>query len=86
MRRIRQSDLVLNEPLPWPLFDENGNLLLREGYVLSIPRHINALLERGAFAPDPPADDAEQPTLALPECHARPQVGDPVFERADALA
>ncbi|WP_370682066.1 HD-GYP domain-containing protein [Comamonas sp. GB3 AK4-5] len=86
MRRIRQSDLVLNEPLPWPLFDENGNLLLREGYVLSIPRHINALLERGAFAPDLPANDADQPTLALPECHARPQAGDPVFERADTLA
>ena len=44
MRRILQSDLVLNEPLPWPLYDEDGNLLFREGYVLSIPRHILSLI------------------------------------------
>ena len=48
MRRIRQSDLALNKPLPWPLYDADGHLLLREGYVLSIPRHIDALLARGA--------------------------------------
>jgi HD-GYP domain-containing protein (c-di-GMP phosphodiesterase class II) len=86
MRRVRQSDLVLNEPLPWPLFDESGNLLLREGYVLSIPRHINALLERGAFAPGLPDDEEDPYTLDLPECHARPEAGSSVFERADSLA
>ncbi|WP_370682068.1 HD-GYP domain-containing protein [Comamonas sp. GB3 AK4-5] len=86
MRRICQSDLVLNAPLPWSLFDENGNLLLREGYVLSIPRHINALLERGAFALELPAQDADPSTLTLPECHVLPQAGDSVFERADSLA
>mgnify|MGYP000922283549 CR=1 FL=1 len=86
MRRIRQSDLVLDQPLPWPLYDENGNLLLREGYILSIPRHINALLARGAFAPEPPADHPAQPTLELPECQAPLLVNDPVFARAESLA
>lgn len=84
MRRIRQSDLVLNDPLPWPLFDEHGNLLLREGYVLSIPRHIEALLERGAFAPDLP-EDADLPPIA-PELPANLPAADPVFARADTLA
>ncbi|MBD9534050.1 HD domain-containing protein [Comamonas sp. CMM01] len=86
MRRILQSDLVLNEPLPWPLYDEDGNLLFREGYVLSIPRHINALLARGAYAPEPPPDPSQQPTLALPECAVAVPTSDPVFIRADRLA
>ncbi len=86
MRRIRQSDLVLNEPLPWPLYDENGNLLLREGYVLSIPRHIDSLLARGAYAPDPPADNPGQPVPALPDYVVPPPAADPVFARADTLA
>lgn len=86
MRRIRQSDLVLNEPLPWPLYDENGNLLLREGYVLSIPRHIDSLLARGAYAPDPPADNPGQPVPTLPDYVVPPPAADPVFARADTLA
>lgn len=86
MRRIRQSDLVLNEPLPWSLYDEHGNLLFREGYVLSIPRHINALLARGAFAPEPPPEPGTQPTLELIECKAPVVAADPVFGRADRLA
>ncbi|MEG0785827.1 MAG: HD domain-containing phosphohydrolase [Comamonas sp.] len=86
MRRIVQSDLVLNEPLPWPLYDEDGNLLFREGYVLSIPRHINTLLTRGAYAPLPPSDPSQQPTLVLSECTVTLSTADPVFVRADRLA
>lgn len=88
MRRIRQNDLVLNEPLPWPLYDEHGNLLLREGYVLSIPRHINSLLVRGAYTPLPAADTpAPSATAELAECTAPPPAaGDPVFVRTHTLA
>lgn len=86
MRRIRQSDLVLNEPLPWSLYDEDGNLLLREGYVLSIPRHINALLARGAFAPEPAVEATSSPTLEIAECTVQAEVVDPVFLRAERLA
>lgn len=49
MQRITRNDLVLNTPLPWPLYDQHGNLLMHEGYVLSIPQHVEALLQRGAF-------------------------------------
>ena len=49
MRRIRQTDLVLNEPLPWALHDEHGNLLLRQGYVITMQRHVDSLLARGVF-------------------------------------
>lgn len=51
MRRIYQSDLEVNVPLPWPLYDDQGNLLLRQGFVLTSQRHIDSLLQRGAFVP-----------------------------------
>lgn len=41
MRRVLLSELLLDKPLPWSLYDEHGNLLLREGYVISIPRHLD---------------------------------------------
>jgi len=49
MRRIYQSDLELHAPLPWSLYDEQGNLLLRKGFVLTSQRHIESLLQRGAY-------------------------------------
>lgn len=52
-RRVTRSDLVLNQPLPWSLFDESGHLLLKSGFVLTIPKHIETLLNRGAcIGPD----------------------------------
>lgn len=49
MRRIRQADIIVNEPLPWALYDEKGHLLLREGFVISMTRHIDRLFKRGVF-------------------------------------
>lgn len=49
MRRIYQSDLEINAPLPWSLYDDQGNLLLRKGFVLTSQRHIESLLQRGAY-------------------------------------
>lgn len=52
-RRVTRSDLILNQPLPWSLYDESGHLLLKSGFVLTIPRHIETLLDRGAcIGPD----------------------------------
>ena len=59
MRRIRQTDLVLNEPLPWALHDEHGNLLLRQGYVITMQRHVDSLLARGVFVREA-GDDARK--------------------------
>lgn len=83
MQLIRQSDLALNVPLPWPLFDEHGNLLLRKGYVLSIPRHIESLLARGAYAPF--SEENEQNMVRVDTSHTL-QISEPVFARVDAFA
>ena len=48
-RRVLPYELVLGQALPWTLYDEAGNLLLREGYVIAQQRHLDALLIRGAY-------------------------------------
>lgn len=94
MRRVLQSDLVLDKPLPWSIYDEEGNLLLRQGYVISIPRHLSSLLERGAYVQtsiDPrPALSSTAPPAGSDSDYvfrskALPAV-QPVFGRAEALA
>lgn len=94
MRRVQPSELVLDKPLPWPLYDEYGNLLLREGYVISIPRHLDSLVKRGAYVqtgPSPAAGlrvgEASAPEDGLPVFRPKPiAVSQPVFSRAEALA
>ena len=85
MRRIRQTDLVLNEPLPWALHDEHGNLLLRQGYVITMQRHVDSLLARGVFVRE--AGDDDEPMVDGGPLPAKTvQLKDPVFARADSMA
>ncbi|NTV11026.1 MAG: hypothetical protein HGA47_09675 [Zoogloea sp.] len=101
MRRITRPDLVLNKPLPWPLYDQAGNLLLQAGFVLSIPRYIDALLERGAYmdenakpmaqasrnpAPAPLSPLPKPATTTVPAAEVQPPTTrEPVFSRAESI-
>ena len=93
MRRVLPTELVLDKPLPWPLYDEYGNLLLREGYVISIPRHLESLLKRGAYVQSSTgkkpvfADQAAAPALDSNYVFRAKPIGNvqPVFGRAEAL-
>ena len=93
MRRVLPSELTLDKPLPWPLYDEYGNLLLREGYVISIPRHLDSLLKRGAYVQTTPSvkpgyiDNAANALESEFVFRAKPVPRvQPVFSRAEALA
>lgn len=97
MRKVMPSELVLNQPLPWSLYDQHGNLLLKAGHVISIPKHINNLVLRGTYTEAPPPQ--RKPELVDPTL---PRAADPVthlptnlpprfhplaiFARLDALA
>ena len=94
MRKVQPSELILNKPLPCSVYDEHGNLLLREGYVISIPKHINDLVVRGAFTPSPPppapppkpgAIEDEDKVAPPPSVPPEPSIQS-VFLRAEALA
>ena len=93
MRRVQQSDLALDKPLPWALYDEHGNLLLRAGYVISIPRHLDSLIKRGAYiqttVPKKPQPFESPSTNSSDQFSFRATAlptSQPVFTRAEALA
>jgi c-di-GMP-binding flagellar brake protein YcgR len=46
---IRKSDISIGIPLPWPVYDRDRRLLLREGFVVGSWRQVERLLEAGLF-------------------------------------
>lgn len=91
MRLILPNELALNEPLPWDLYDQHGNLLLREGHRLSIARHMESLLLRGAYAraalAQPKDADLDSASAqALPAAPKGEHAREPVYARATRLA
>lgn len=49
--RIAPGALVIGRPLPWDVFDSDGNVLLRQGYVIQTETQLEHLFERGRFKP-----------------------------------
>lgn len=47
--RISMADIVVGEPLPWNVYDDDGHLLLGKGYVVERTRQLESLVERGLF-------------------------------------
>lgn len=91
-RRILTYELALNEALPWTVYDEFGNLLLREGYVIRQQRHLDSLFVRGAYIhveepdeDDAPVSPAVAPDPATQRVHV-PHTSEPVFARTRRLA
>lgn len=48
--RLPRSKVLLGQPLPWSVRDEQGHLLLSRGFVVQTEQQLDQLLERGAFA------------------------------------
>lgn len=46
---LRVSDIQIGKPLPWPVYDGENNLLLREGFVVENQRQIEMLVENGLY-------------------------------------
>lgn len=61
--QIQESDLKLNQPLPWPIFDQDGKLLLKRNEILNNQKQIQNLIERGIFRQSTPEEDAKNARL-----------------------
>ncbi|TCV86714.1 flagellar brake protein [Sulfurirhabdus autotrophica] len=46
---LKISDINIGKPLPWPVYDSDRNLLLREGFIIENQRQIELLSENGLF-------------------------------------
>ncbi len=49
--RIAPGALTIGRPLPWNVYDSDGNVLLRQGYVIQTNSQLEQLFERGRFKP-----------------------------------
>ncbi len=49
--RIAPGALTIGKPLPWTVYDADGNVLLRQGYVIHNDTQLEQLFERGRFKP-----------------------------------
>jgi HD-GYP domain-containing protein (c-di-GMP phosphodiesterase class II) len=48
-RRIKISDIVIGQPLPWDVYDAGSHLLLRKGHIIDRIQQVEVLMERGLF-------------------------------------
>lgn len=58
--RIRSTDVTIDRPVPYSIYDEGGKLLLRAGTAITIPRYLEALLSHGAFFDKAEVDHGKQ--------------------------
>ncbi|MFE8070286.1 HD domain-containing phosphohydrolase [Marinobacteraceae bacterium S3BR75-40.1] len=49
LQKVAPGALVVGKPLPWAVYDENGGLLLRQGFVIQTEGQLEKLYERGLF-------------------------------------
>jgi len=47
---VRAGEVVLGRPLPWSVYDAQGNLLLQRGHVVASASQIESLIEQGYYA------------------------------------
>lgn len=50
--RVHPKQLLINEPLPWDVFDESGALLLCQGYRITRESQREVLMARGMYVED----------------------------------
>jgi len=84
MKRLVPADLRLGEPLPFSIFDERGNLLLRKGTVITMPDQIDRLVHRGALADEIELRAATLPVRPTPSAPP-PAPKEAAFERIGSL-
>lgn len=49
--RVAPGVLVIGKPLPWPVYNERGEVLLVQGYVIQNESQLEQLYKRGMFYP-----------------------------------
>ena len=68
--RIAPGALTIGKPLPWTVYDADGNVLLRQGYVIQNDTQLEQLFERGRFHPRkierPPEEEPEDIRILNP--------------------
>ena len=59
-KRISMSDIVLGQPLQWDIYGNDGNLLLRKGFVVNSSHQVEVLIERGLYVDSDKLDQSSR--------------------------
>lgn len=73
-RRISVSDVTVGIPLPWDVYDDNGILLLNQGYVVNDQRQVDILIGRGLYVDFPYPGNGYRPSASLLPKKEKPSV------------
>lgn len=68
MKRIGQGELRLGDPMPFDIYDSDGQLLLRRGHRVQLQSSLDRLLREGIYrvAVAPQCQDVQQPKEKIP--------------------
>lgn len=67
MKNLCRTDVRIGEPLPWPVYDRKGRLLLRQGVCIAFEHQIDRLAEQGMFVREKDAEALETETAGSDE-------------------
>jgi hypothetical protein len=73
IRKLAFADIQVHKPIEHSIYDRSGNLILRKGFVVSMPGFVNKLVERGYFIGQ--EEEGDSRAAKEPSRHARPQAG-----------
>lgn len=51
--KVTHGEIRVGQALPWPLYDGEGKLLLRQSYIIQTDSQLERLLDRGVYRPEP---------------------------------
>ncbi len=86
MKKITRADIQYGEPLPFSVHDTDGRLLLRKGYVITIPGHIEKLVTRGVLIGDDHSSSGDSAAASTSTRNSTPPpVSQPVYDQMDGL-
>lgn len=64
---VRKTDVVIGRPLPYSLFDQDNNLLLREGVVVQTQNQLDQLSVRGLYRDKRPSSENNARGVIAPD-------------------
>ena len=82
MLKVDTIELQIGQPLRWSVYDENGNLMRREGFILQNQAQLEQLTRRPLFRL---GSDDERPTRRGPS-RQRESKPEPLFDALEFLA
>ena len=77
MIKVKESDIISGQPLEWNIYDKDGVLLLRKGFVITSLTQMSLVVSRGYY--HEPVVESPQPdgTVSLPPLHTDEEYAQP---------